>query len=47
MSTATLSPKGQITIPVEVRNDLKLDVGDRVDFVLIAAATSWWRPPVM
>jgi AbrB family looped-hinge helix DNA binding protein len=35
MATATLSSKGQITIPVEVRNDLKVDTGDRVEFVQI------------
>ena len=36
MSTATLTSKGQITIPVEVRNNLKVDPGDRGEFVLIA-----------
>lgn len=36
MATATLTSKGQITIPAEVRNDLKVDAGDRVEFVLIA-----------
>lgn len=36
MTTATLTSKGQITIPVDVRNDLKVDAGDRVEFVLIA-----------
>ena len=36
MSTATLTSKGQITIPVEVRNDLQVDAGDRVKFVQIA-----------
>jgi AbrB family looped-hinge helix DNA binding protein len=36
MATATLTSKGQITIPVDVRNDLKVDAGDRVEFVQIA-----------
>jgi antitoxin PrlF len=36
MSTATLSSKRQITIPVDVRSDPKLGAGDRVEFVLIA-----------
>lgn len=36
MATATLTSKGQITIPAVVRNDLKIDAGDRVEFVLIA-----------
>jgi len=36
MSTATLTSKGQITIPVEIRNALKVDTGDRVEFVEIS-----------
>ena len=36
MPTATLTSKGQTTIPAEVRNDLKVDAGDRIEFVLIA-----------
>ncbi len=36
MSTATLTSKGQITIPVDVRTDLKVDAGDRVEFVQLA-----------
>ena len=36
MSTATLTSKGQITIPIEVRNDLKVGAGDRVKFIQIA-----------
>ena len=36
MSTATLTSKGQITIPIAVRNELQLDTGDRVAFVQIA-----------
>ncbi len=35
MTTATLTSKGQITIPIDVRNDLKVDTGDRVEFVHI------------
>jgi antitoxin PrlF len=33
MATATLTSKGQITIPVAVRNKLGLATGDRVEFV--------------
>jgi antitoxin PrlF len=36
MSTATLSSKGQITIPFEVCSELKLDAGNSVEFFLIA-----------
>ena len=33
MTTATVSSKGQITIPADVRHALHVDVGDRVEFV--------------
>lgn len=33
MATATLTSKGQITIPVQVRTALGLETGDRVEFV--------------
>jgi antitoxin PrlF len=36
MTTATLTSKGQITIPVEVRDALGVETGDRVEFVEIA-----------
>ncbi len=36
MTTATLTSRGQITIPVSVRNDLKVAAGDRVEFIQIA-----------
>ena len=36
MTTATLTTKGQITIPADVRHALKVDTGDRVEFVQIA-----------
>lgn len=32
MPTATLSSKGQLTMPAEVRADLRLETGDRVAF---------------
>jgi antitoxin PrlF len=31
--TATITSKGQITLPLKVRNDMGLTSGDRVDFV--------------
>jgi AbrB family looped-hinge helix DNA binding protein len=33
MPTATLTSKGQITIPIEVREDMGLRTGTQVDFV--------------
>jgi antitoxin PrlF len=36
MATATLTSKGQITIPMKVRRKLGLDAGDRVEFVELA-----------
>jgi AbrB family looped-hinge helix DNA binding protein len=35
MTTATITTKGQITIPAEVRNALSVGSGDRVEFVQI------------
>ena len=33
MTTATVTSKGQVTIPAEVRHALKVEAGDRVEFV--------------
>ena len=33
MASATITSKGQITIPAQVRKDLGLQAGDRVEFV--------------
>jgi AbrB family looped-hinge helix DNA binding protein len=33
MATATISSKGQITIPAAVRDALRVGTGDRVEFV--------------
>ena len=36
MVTATISSKGQITIPADIRHALHVDTGDRVEFVKVA-----------
>jgi AbrB family looped-hinge helix DNA binding protein len=33
MASASLTSKGQITIPIEVREELGLKTGDRIEFV--------------
>lgn len=38
MTTATITTRGQITIPAEVRNALSVGTGDRVEFVQIEPA---------
>ena len=35
MTTATITSKGQITIPADVRQALDVDAGDRVEFVQV------------
>jgi len=35
MTTATITSKGQITIPAAVRSGMGVDAGDRVEFVEI------------
>ena len=35
MSAATLTSKGQITIPAVVRTALGVEAGDRVEFILV------------
>lgn len=37
MITATLTAKGQVTIPATVRNALGLVAGDRIDFIELEA----------
>ncbi len=36
MTTATLTSKGQITIPAAVRQSLGVETGDRVEFIEVA-----------
>jgi len=44
MPTATLTSKGQLTLPKKVREALGLKPGDQVDFVLDAAGEVRLRP---
>ncbi len=44
MSTATLTSKGQITIPLAVRRKLGLDTGDRIEFVELAPGEFALKP---
>ena len=37
MSIAKMTTKGQITVPIEVRNALNVKAGDRVEFVMVAS----------
>jgi antitoxin PrlF len=46
MATATLTSKGQITIPLDVRRRLKLEAGTRVEFVESADGEFLIRPAV-
>ena len=33
--TVTLTSKGQITLPIELRRSWRLEAGDQIDFVLV------------
>jgi len=46
MVAATVSSKGQITIPVNVRQRLGLDTGDRVEFVELADGAFAIKPAI-
>ncbi|MBW2544743.1 MAG: AbrB/MazE/SpoVT family DNA-binding domain-containing protein [Deltaproteobacteria bacterium] len=44
MSLATLTSKGQITIPKAVRDSLRLHSGDKVEFVITESREALLRP---
>jgi len=46
MPSATVTSKGQITIPRSIRQALKVGAGDRLDFVLEAEGRVVVRPAV-
>lgn len=46
MTSATVTSKGQITIPLSVRQRLGIDAGDRIEFVEIADGEFAIKPAV-
>lgn len=44
MATATLTTKGQVTIPKSVRDSLHLRTGDRIEFVVRGSSEAVLRP---
>jgi antitoxin PrlF len=46
MPTATVTSKGQITIPKEIRNLLQVEEGDRIDFLVEGEDRVLMRKPV-
>jgi len=47
MTLATLTSKGQITIPKTVRDSLRIKSGDKVEFVLTEKREALLRPITM
>ena len=44
MALATLTSKGQVTIPKAVRDSLRLHAGDKVEFVITASREVLLKP---
>ena len=47
MSIATLTSKGQTTIPKDVRDFLKIDSGDRIEFIFNPDGSVLLRPATL
>ena len=46
MATSTMTTKGQVTIPSDVRRRLGLDAGDRIEFVEIESGVFAIKPAI-
>lgn len=46
MTTATMTSKGQVTIPVEVRQRMGLGTGDRIEFVELDTGVFAIKPAI-
>jgi antitoxin PrlF len=46
MTTSTMTTKGQVTIPLDVRRRLGLDAGDRIEFVEIGDGMFAIKPAI-
>ena len=46
MTTSTLTTKGQVTIPLDVRRRLGLSAGDRIEFVEVENGTFAIKPAI-
>ena len=46
MTTATMTTKGQVTIPLDVRQRLGLDAGDRIEFVELESGEYAIKPAI-
>jgi AbrB family looped-hinge helix DNA binding protein len=44
MAQATLTTKGQVTIPKEIRESLKLQTGDKIEIILTKKTEAIIRP---
>jgi AbrB family looped-hinge helix DNA binding protein len=44
MATATITTKGQVTIPKAIRDTLMLSAGDKIEFVVIDKREALIRP---
>lgn len=46
MTTSTMTTKGQVTIPLDVRRRLGLSAGDRIEFVELESGTFAIKPAI-